>query len=198
MTLGLVVEGEAEYRALPLLLKAAGATPGGRTAFRGQGVQCSIETLVRSKLLSHTRAQILRRPSKVLVVIDREKRGDCPGAFAQRIHKELVAQLQTSYGYTGNPPVSVVCVDRSLENWLIADPEGIGTHAYIERDISKRVGARADGRDAVSIMQWAYGARRYYHKSKDAPHLAAKVRVGRRDVRNRSHSLDKFLREAGV
>ena len=196
--LGLVLEGEAEYGAVPVLLKAAGAAAAGRAVFRGQGVHCSIETLVRSKLLSYTRAQILRGHSKVLVVIDREKRNDCPGQFAQRVQGELIAQLQAKYGYQGNPPVSVICADRSLENWLVTDPVGVRKHAYVQRDISKRVGSNADGLDALSLIQWAYGPKRYYHRSRDAAHLAARVRVRRQEVRQRSKSLDKLLREAGV
>jgi hypothetical protein len=60
------------------------------------------------------------------------------------------------------------------------------------------VGQNADGLDAIEIIQWAYGSRRYYDKRRDAPQLAAKVRTNRRDVRQRSKSLHKLLREAGV
>jgi hypothetical protein len=197
-SLGLVVEGEADFAAIPVLLKRAGASPGHASIFRGQGVQCAIPTLVQEKLLPHTRVQVLKGYRKILVIIDRETRGDCPGDFAQRVQAELVCQLQAGYGYGGNPPVSVVCADRKLENWLIADPQGILGHAYIRRSIARRVGKNADSRDAVSIIRWAFGPQRHYHKTSDAPALAARVRVERNDVRKRSKSLDKLLREAGV
>jgi hypothetical protein len=198
LTLGLVVEGEADYGAIPLLLKTAGATVGRGMVFRGQSVGCSVEMLVRRKLLSHTRAQILKGYSKVLVIVDREDRNDCPGEFAQRVQNELVGQLQANYNYPGTPPVSVVCADRCLENWLIADPEGIGEHSYIQKDISRRVGNNADSKDAVGILHWAYGPRRFYDKSRDASQIAARVRTDRGEVRKRSKSLDKLLREACV
>ena len=198
VTIGLVVEGQADYGAVPLLLRRAGATPGVPIVFRGQGVECPIPTLVQKRLLSPTRAQLVRGHSKVVVIIDREARSDCPGEFAQRVRGELVCQLEAQYGYQGSPPVSVVCADRTLENWLIADPEGVGGHSYIGRSITRRVGTNADGCDAISIIQGAYGRGRRYHKTRDAPALAARVRVERADVRQRSKSLDKLLREAHV
>lgn len=197
MSVGLVVEGQADYGAVPLLLGRAGVAAGLPIVFRGQGLECPISTLVQKKLLSPTRAQLVRGHSKVLVIIDRETRTDCPPGLARAVEAELVRQLRAAYGYPRRPPVSVVCPDRTLENWLIADPEGIGTHVYMEKDIRRRVGSNADGRDAVAIVQWAYGSRRY-HKARDAPALAARVRVERADVRQRSRSLRKLLREAGV
>jgi len=198
VSLGLVLEGEADYAAVPVLLRRAGAAPGRGAVFKGQGVECAIPTLVQKKLVPHTRAQILKGHSKVLVIIDRETRNDCPGDFAQRVQAELVRQLDASYGYRGTPPVSVVCADRTLENWLLADPRGIRSHAYIQRDITRRAGANVDGLDALSIMRWAYGSGRAYDKTRDAAALATRVRVERREVRQRSKSLDKLLREAGV
>lgn len=134
---------------------------------------------------------------KVIVVIDREQRPDCPGEFARAVREELGRQLNARFGYEDDPPLSVVCADRTLENWLVADPTGISQHAYIGRDIRRRVGTNADGLDALSIIRDAYRSGRHYHKARDAPALAAKVRVDRSDVRARSKSLNKLLREAG-
>lgn len=196
--LGLVVEGESEYFAIPILLQKAGASPGQKVVFRGQGTQSPIPILVQKRLLPATRALTLRSHSKVLVVIDREDRPDCPGDFAQRVCSELVRQLESTYGYRGTPPIVVVVADRTLENWLIADPQGIRQHAYISRDIARRVGSNADGLDAIRILQWAYRPGKYYHKTKDGPALAARVRVLQQGVRRCSKSLDKLLREAGA
>jgi len=197
-SVGLVVEGEAEHRAVPVLLRRAGASPGAPIVFRGQALGCDVSVLVQRKLLSPTRTALLKDYSKVLVIVDRETREDCPGEFARCVLAELVRQLRSNFGYEGHPPLSVICADRSLENWLISDPEGLATHAYIEKDVSRRVGANADGRDAVEIIEWAYRANSRYHKRRDAPALAAKVRVQQPEVRVRSKSLDKLLREAGV
>jgi hypothetical protein len=194
----LVVEGEAEHGAIPALLRRAGASPGAPIVFRGQALGCDVSVLVQRKLLSPTRAAVLKNHSKVLVILDRETRENCPGEFACSVLAELVRQLRSNFGYEGQPPVCVICADRSLENWLISDPEGLATHAYIDKDILGRVGANADGRNAVEIIKWAYRANSRYHKRRDAPSLAAKVRVEEQDVRRRSKSLDKLLREAGV
>lgn len=184
--------------AIPVLLRTAGAAVGQKVVFRGQPTQASIPVFVEKKLLPATRAVTLRPHSKVLVVVDREDRPDCPGAFAQSVRAELIRQLQAKHGYSGVPPIAVVCADRKLENWLLADPHSVHGHAYIRKDMRRRVGANADGLDAVQMLQWAYGRRRHYQKTKDAPALAARVRASRQDVRQRSKSLDKLLREAGV
>lgn len=194
----MVVEGQAEYGAVPALLRKAGARPGTPIVFRGQALGCPVRVLVQRKLLSPTRAAVLRGYSKVVVILDRETRKDCPGQFAQCVLAELVRQLRSDFSYEGHPPVCVVCADRSLENWLVSDPQGLADHAYIEKDISGRVGANADGDDAVEIIKWAYRGNSRYDKRRDAPSLAAKVRVEQADVRGRSKSLDKLLREAGV
>jgi len=104
VSLGLVVEGEADYATIPVLLRRAGATPGRASIFRGQGVQCDIPTLVQKRLLAHTRVQLLKGYRKILVIIDREMRQDCPGDLAQRVQAELVGQMEANYGYGGSPP----------------------------------------------------------------------------------------------
>lgn len=194
----LIVEGESEYWAIPRMLEAFSVVIGRPIIFRGQGVDCSISVLVRQKLLRPAQASILSGCGRIIVIIDLEMRADCPGAFAQKVADELRRQLRAQVSYTGVPPLSVVCANRCLENWLLADPEGIQRHNYIAKRISGRVGGNADGVDAIAVLKWAYKSGRQYDKVADAPALARSVRVTEMRVRQRSKSLDKFLREVGV
>jgi hypothetical protein len=50
----------------------------------------------------------------------------------------------------------------------------------------------------VAIIKWAFRSGSHYHKARDAPRLATKVRIRQQEVRNRSRSLDKLLRTAGA
>ena len=199
MAISLVVEGDSDLGALPVILRNANiAVASNPIQFGGQPVQCSVSILVERILLPKVRIATLRSASRVLVVLDREARPDCPGDFANEVERELVEHL-VRQGYNHQPPITVICVDRCLENWLLADPAGLAKHAYISRSPASKVGNNADGvHDAQAVIRWAYRKGSQYHKRRDAPGLAAKIRVLRPEVRKRSKSLDKFLREAGV
>lgn len=201
LPVGFVVEGESEIGAIPQLLRDCRIPLSKPIKFGGQPVECNIHTFrefVKRQIVPRVRASALKKVRSVIVVIDRESREDCPGEFAQDIAHTIVDTMKSRYSYTGSPPVSVVCVDRTLENWLLADPKGICTHNYIDKDLSRAVGSKADGKDAVTMLKEAYTPGRYYHKRMDAPNLARRVRTVQRDVRLRSPSLDKLLREFGV
>ncbi len=199
--IGLVVEGESEISAVPQLLRDSRVRLARPMKFGGQPEQCNddiFHEFIQHKIIPPIRAMVLKNVSLVIVIIDRETRECCPGTFAQDIKQTIIGMMQTRYHYVGSPPISVVCADRKLENWLIADPKGILTHNYIVKDLSRVVGVKVDGKDGETLLKGAYKPGRYYHKRMDAPKLASKVRTMRPDVRLRSHSLDKLLRECGT
>lgn len=201
LTVGLIVEGESAIATIPQLLQHIDLKISGPIKFGGQPCECSdvvFEEFVRHKIVPAARAMVLKNVSLVVVVIDREYREKCPGKFAEDIQRIILDTMQVRYSYTGSPPVSVVCADRMLENWLIADPKGILAHNYIVKDLSSKVGTISDGKDGLTLLKEAYAPGRSYHKRMDAPKLACKVRVLERDVRIRSPSLDKLLRTCGL
>jgi len=198
---GLVVEGESEISAIPQLLRDSGVRLARPIKFSGQPGQCNDDVFrefIQHKIIPSIRAMVLKNVSLVIVIFDREMREQCPGICAQDMNQTIIGTMQTRYHYTGSPPISVVCADRKLENWLIADPKGILTHNYIVGDLSRVVGSKADGKDAETLLKRVYKPGRHYHKHMDAPKLACKVRTMQPDVRLRSHSLDKLLRECGI
>lgn len=199
--IGLVVEGESAIGAIPQLLRDSGTRLVRPIKFNGQPEQCNddmFREFIQHKIVPPVRAMVLKNVSLIIVILDREHRDQCPGILAQDIKGVIVGIMETQYCYTGSPPISVVCADRKLENWLIADPKGILTHNYIARDLSSVVGSKADGKDAIALLKRAYKPGQYYHKRRDAPRLAYRVRTMQPDVRRRSYSLDKLLRECGV
>lgn len=202
---GLVVEGEAEVGAIPQLLRELIQNRVIRLSapahFHGQPVQCApnrFREFIRNKIVPLVRAAMLKQVSLVVVLIDREDREQCPGAFAQDMARTIVALMESRFQYDGMPRISVVCADRRLENWLVADPSGLCNHAYLAKDLSTAVGNNADGKDALTLLKGAYRPGRAYHKRMDASRLAKAVCVMKPEVRHRSKSLDKFLRELGV
>lgn len=199
--IGLVVEGEADFAAIPILLRSAGIRVAGPAHFGGQPTDCEpgkFQYFVQKAIVPIVRIMCLKGVSLVAVVIDREDRPQCPGNFAQDVLQVIVRTMKAEWRYDGSPRIAVISADRNLENWLIADPKGILVHNYIRRDLSRQVGRNADGKDAIALLEQAFPPARRYHKRMDAPALAAKVRPMQPDVRRRSHSLDKLLRECGV
>ncbi len=196
--LGLVVEGASGASAVYVLLRNANLNLGSPLNFPGQPTDCSTARLVDLAILPRVRAAILKKFCKVIVVLDRENRNKCPGELAQEVRTQLVVRLRDGFNYRGNPPVEVVVADKMMENWLIADPQGISNHAHITQNLSGAVRNRADGLNAIQILKRAYSTGHQYHKTRDAPKLAKHVRVLNPEVRRRSRSLDKLLRVAGV
>jgi len=196
--LAVVVEGESDYSAVGVLLRTAGLKRLVRLKFGSQPVECSVSLLVQRKLLPHIRVAELKGAHRIIVLLDREWRERCAPGLASDVHNEIVRQMPRYSDAQRKPCVRVVCPDHCLENWLLADPQGLARHAYIRGSISGKVGSVADSKPAVEIIKRVFRKGRTYHKARDAPQLAAVVRILDRDVRKRSKSLDKFLREAGV
>jgi len=124
MRIGLIVEGEAEFRSLPQFLRR---------------LEIEHETVGRPLLARvhplATKARIVaaiasgltvlkgKRADMALVLLDRETREDCPGDWAQR----LESMLNRAYARLGFQRIAVVVKDRCFENWLISDPDALAT-----------------------------------------------------------------------
>lgn len=193
--IALVVEGEAEYGALPILVRNAGGRTVNPFVFRGQS-DCALPRLAKERIAPKVRLAIYRDVAKVIVVLDRERRPECPGGVAAAIAIAIREVLRQQCGYAGLPPIVVVCADRSTENWLLADAEGLAGCNLLARRPSVGSRTNVDGRDASQALKNACRPGRSYHKRRDAPILAARVRVTDASVLQRSRSLRKFLKEA--
>ena len=196
--LGFVVEDISGIEAVPALLTELGLDHANPMCFRGQPTQCDQATLRRFIKEKITRIVLLvmrKQVDKIIVVIDLEDRVDCPGIFADFINRNIIDELIRSYSYCGYPRICTVVSNRTFENWLISDPPGIKRLSFIRRDISSAIGNNADGKDAISLLKRAYSRTRKYIKTRDAAKIAQKVRVDLNEVRSRSKSLDKLIRE---
>jgi len=196
--LAVLVEGESDYSAVRVLLQKAGITRIVRIKFGSQPVECSVSLLVERTMLRYIRVAELKGAHRIIILLDREWRERCAPGLAGDVLSEILRQMRQYSNTVSGLRVRVVCPDHCLENWLIADPEGLSSHAYIVRSIARKVGSIADSKPAIEIIKWAFRKGRSYHKARDAPALARSVDVLDPAVRRRSKSLDKFLREAGV
>ena len=124
-TVGVVVEGQAEYLAFPLLHTEkliSGCPPLKVLCCDGIGgyvEPAGVAKRVHIKVLEHLAAG----REKVVVCVDRETRPLCAPGFAQAIHKELDTLLRTRGRSAGT--TTVVVADRAFEAWLLADAQGL-------------------------------------------------------------------------
>jgi hypothetical protein len=176
--IGLVVEGETEYRALPLLLQHLGLSTTSPSIFHGQSVNASVQDLVKYRLLTHARTQLAKKASQVIVVLDRETRPESADVFGKALAKELRRQLRGCESEHAARRVFVAVADRRFENWLLADPEGVSKSKLLGKkaNLVGRVACHADDRDALEVLREAI-ARGWYNKAIHGPQLAQHIRM---------------------
>ncbi len=202
-TVGLIVEGETEFAALPLLHKeglVAGCPPLKPTNLGGVGSHLDpvgIARMVTPKVIAH----IAAGRTKVIVCIDREQRADCSGEFAQRIVVMLRAELAKK-GYQ-SLDLHVVIADRTFESWLLADARGLYKKGRFKTAPKFQCfEGNLGSRDRKGVVELSQLLGRDYGKTTDGPSLfrhldfAAARLYGPRQ--HGSKSLDKLLRVLGV
>jgi hypothetical protein len=167
MRIGIIVDGEAEYRALPHLLRRL-VTP-----------HTVLDPLVADvqpfapipKIVGAVRRKLPIVASKdvdmLLLLLDRETRSECPGELATTIR----VALENSCGGQHGIGYGVVVKNRQFENWLVAD-DGTLRVMSARFEIAPAIVARitpnkADNVDALRILKDA-SRRDAYSKVADA------------------------------
>jgi hypothetical protein len=115
MRIGIIVDGESEFRSLKQLIPALNGVTGNTLI---GPVLAKIPPLAPLPLIARvcgSRISVLeqRCVERVIVLFDRETRAECPGALATALGNKLSA---------GQPyEVNVVLKVSMLENWLLSD-----------------------------------------------------------------------------
>lgn len=200
-TVGLIVEGETEYKALPQLhTLVPGCPPLKPINLRGIGSDRTPVGIAR-KVAPQVDVHIQAGRTKVLVCIDREQRPDCPGQLARAVMQALLTELKQR-GYA-NPDVYVVVADRAFEAWLLADARGLHARRVFKMAPSFHCFEGAMGAsDKKGVVEIGKLLGRSYDKVRDGPTIFAKIEFTEaRKWEGGGHgskSLDKFLDTLGV
>ena len=192
MKVGIVVDGDAESQALRLLAEridiedAQLLTP----AYANMQPKSAPGQIAQS---AKSRVDILlnRNADKIVVLIDREDRDECPPKFAK-----LIEQVFRKLGYD---EVTVVVKNRTFENWLIADIKALKSlrgRFRVTKSFEKKVSPnKADNvRDGEALLK-AIAIDRKYHKRRDAKAITT-IQEALEIARN-SRSFRRFLRVIG-
>jgi hypothetical protein len=202
-TIGLIVEGDAEFAAFPFLHKkklVAGCPPLKPINLGGVGAERKPEgvaKLLAPKVIQHQAAG----RTKVVICIDREHRTLCAPGFATAVTEALRAELQRR----GKPStdVHVVIANRAFEAWLLADAKGLHQRKALKRAPNfHSFEGQLGERQLKGAVELATLLGRPYSKTKDGPDLFTKLdfMTARTHAKGASgsKSLDKFLRTLGV
>lgn len=130
----------------------------------------------------------IHRVDRVVVLIDREDRSECPGDWAGQI--ELALERQKC-------PALVVIKNRKFENWLVADVEAfekISTFQVTKSFRNKIVPNKADQIDDAEahINSIIRDKKKRYRKNEDARRIAEEQDIQRAACNSRSYR--RFLR----
>ena len=202
-TAGLIVEGDTEFAALPLLhtKKRVPQCPPLRAINLG-GVGSHLEPIgiakmVKPKVLQHMVAD----RSPIIVCIDREQRTIGADKLASDIFRALKSLLDAEN--RSSDGVHVAIADRTFEAWILADARGlykrrIFQHAPTFHKFEGEMGKN----QKKGLVELGELLGRPYGKTTDGPRLFEQVTIsearkcGPKD--HGSRSLDNFLHMLGV
>jgi hypothetical protein len=194
MKIGLLVDGRAEYSALPHLLERI-VSP--HTILRNP-LLCDIQPFASPAQIAHVASKsfpilLHRGADRILILIDKETRQDCTGELAAAVEKEARARADSGV------EVRVVLKVKMFENWFVADPEALqgisGRFEKVDR-IAKRVSPnRADAVDALGLLKTC-SKDRTFDKVRDGVAICKVLDPARAAAASRSFR--KLLKELGV
>ena len=192
-SIGLIVEGHTEYEAIPQMLSRMGIRCAHLSCLRGQPAELPAKAFVERCLLKHVRAQLITNADIVVVVVDAEQRAESAADFRRQLQQELNRQLRARHTWSAPERVEVVVCNRTFENWLLADPQGLRKSKLVTRDLSAAVSCHADGKDALTLLKSAFAKCKSYNKRLHGLQLARCVRLDDARVHLCSESLREFV-----
>lgn len=202
-TIGLIVEGDTEYGALPRLHTKkllTGCPPLRPINLGGIGEHITPEGLAKRlapKVIAHMEAGRQR----VVICFDRENRLECVPQLALLVSAALSRELHARRRNSAD--VSVVVLDRSFEAWLLADARGLRSKGLFTQDPTfHSFEGESGAQGKKGSVELTRLLAREYVKTRDGPTLFeamdfATARQHGPGARG-SRSLDKFLRSLGL
>ncbi len=193
MRIGIIVDGESEFKSLPHVLSVLGDASGNTIL---KPVLAKLTPTAPLPVIARACATGLRQlegrsAEIILVLMDREDRSECTPELAGSLGRELCQKV------TG-VAIEVVVKDRMYENWLIADCEALacqpGRFKVTSADRGRVSPDKADHVDALAIIKRSCrGAS--YHKVLDSERVLK--RADPLTIASNSRSFRRFLRCVG-
>jgi hypothetical protein len=189
LRLGLVVDGESEFKSLPLLYPALSSGCGAQilTPILAKMMPTAPVPVIARACTQAIRQLDGRRADKIIVLLDHESQDRCP--------PQLAADLQLVLAAVANAAVDVVIKDRMFENWLVADCNALASQrARFEMTPARRRRVQDNKADAIDalrlIKEMCIGPQ--YHKVQDSARILSQADP--MTIATHSRSFRRFLR----
>lgn len=198
----MVVEGETEFYALPLLHhgpNAISGCPAIRVSNLGGIGSHLLPVGIARMAAAPMKAHLIAGRRPVILCLDREQRGECAGEFAQALLTELLREVGRAYA----EDIAVVVADRTFEAWILADAVGLAKRKLFKATPKFHCFEGAMGeRQEKGTVELTRLLGRAYRKTSDGPRLfAALDYAAARDWgrgRRGSRSFNKLLTTLGI
>lgn len=192
MRIGIVVDGQAEYRSLPKLydrLETSHLIV--KTLYADIQPFAPVAQIVRA-VKSRLRALLVKNVDHVIVLVDRETNDVCPGEWAKKIERALEKTCSQQVGCS----FAVVIKESCYENWLISDVDcllSMPKRFFLSQKTIRSIQPdKADKRDAQDLLKKAAkGAA--YDKIQDSVRIMSTAHPLR--LAANSRSFRRFLRQ---
>lgn len=153
MKIGFVVDGRAEYHSLKLLLPKIDSPYTLLNPLYADMQPFAPPAQIARVALKRVSIFEQKGADGVVVLLDKEKRGDCTIALWRKLRRAVRQKLDTS---PISMDVRVVLKVMCYENWLIADPDALravpGLLSHIERIERAVAPNKADHVDALHLL----------------------------------------------
>ena len=145
-----------------------------------------------TQILPYVRTAALKRPDKILIVVDRERRVDCCVGLVERAGTILTTGLAAVNLTTS---FTIVVSDRKFESIVMADYDLVDNLPILSRPVSIDFGPTLDGKDPKPMLERALKPGASYHKVRHGGALASKMRLDSAVVLQHSRSLRKLVKD---
>ncbi len=192
MRIAVVGEGLTEYHCVPTLAGKLGNTVIRQVHFRGSNAGFDWDQLFRKKIVPLVNAVATASPDKIVVVLDREDRADCPSDLA---HRGLSIIQQDCGHYLGECTVTVIVSNREFEAILFADYAAVDSLGVLKGTVSPGFPDSTDSQNVVGWLNGHFKPGYSYDKPREGKSLAQKMNLSDEAVLARNRALRKLVKE---
>ncbi|MGA8222519.1 MAG: hypothetical protein WB780_12765 [Candidatus Acidiferrales bacterium] len=192
LRVAIIGEGQTEYYCVPKLAGRCGHVVIGSAWIRMVNPDFDWERLFELRVVPLVMAMLLKNPDKIVVIIDKEDRVECPAELAQR----GLAIIQSQCGHcVGNCAITVVISNKSFECLLFADYEAVDKLPILRAPVSQTFPPTTNGQSVIPWIKSGLKPGSAYHKIRDGMFLAQRIDYGKPEIQGRCRSLRKLVRE---
>lgn len=203
MRIGVIVDGESEYRSIGSVLNALQSESFqlvGVARCLGMHHESSIEKQASDAVRTIKSSMATKNPEKVVIVVDFETRAACPGVFALRL-SEIVRNLALREDIVYD--IELVLKVRTYENWLVADVNNLRQHKAMfvvsngtRKSIEPNKADQCNGYVILSKCKKACKKGTSYDKKRDSQIIMKTANP--LEIAKNSRSFRRLLRVLGV